>query len=425
MKNYVICMVVVSSLLMSSSPLGENNFGSNAVHASSSPGIVIENISGGFGLSITIRNEEDEEAKDVDWSIDIEGMVLFGAHRAGTISSIPPGSTELLKNRFICGFGEGNLTVSVENETRKASFYMLGPFILKCTMEKNRYDSIPDDAVKITPEHDVFPPVLHSDEWQTPVPMQGPINTAGAEDSAFIMPDGKTFFFFFTPDVDVPPEKQLIDGVTGIWWCRMDGTWSEPERIVLNNDVSLDGAEFVQGNTMWFASVRAGNYGEIDFYTAEYINGKWGNVKNAGEQLNSEYDVGELHITSDGQTMYCGDGWGDGGDIYVLHKTSDGWSEPVALPPPVNTQEYSEDQPFITEDGNEMWFTGQSRLGYPGPAIFRSLNVNGNWSEPEEIISSFAGEPTLDREGNIYFTHHFFDENMNMIEADIYVAYRK
>lgn len=290
---------------------------------------------------------------------------------------------------------------------------------------KNRYDSIPDDAVKITPEQDIFPPVIHSDEWQTPVPMPGPVNTAGAEDSAFITPDGKTFFFFFTPDVDAPPEKQLIDGVTGIWWCKMNNdTWSEPGRILLSDSIALDGAEFVQGNTMWFASARAGNYGGLDYYTAEYSDGKWDNVKNAGEQLNSEYDVGELHITSDGQTMYCGGEGGGGRDIYVLHKIQDGWSEPVELPPPVNTQEYSEDQPFITGDGSEMWFTGQSRMGYPGPAVFRSFNVDGNWSEPDEIISSFAGEPTLDNKGNIYFTHHFFDANMNMIEADIYVAYR-
>ncbi|HDN50737.1 MAG TPA: hypothetical protein ENG06_03070, partial [Thermoplasmatales archaeon] len=105
----------------------------------------------------------------------------------------------------------------------------------------SRYEIIPDDAVKMTPETDVFPPVLHSDAWEEPVPMEGPVNTAGAEDSPFITPDGSTFFFFFTPDVKVPPEKQLIDGATGIWWSKKEsGIWGEPERIVLHYDVSLD-----------------------------------------------------------------------------------------------------------------------------------------------------------------------------------------
>jgi hypothetical protein len=51
-----------------------------------------------------------------------------------------------------------------------------------------RGDKIPSDAVKITPGMDRFPPVLHSDLWQEPVPMEGPVNTAGAEDAPVITP---------------------------------------------------------------------------------------------------------------------------------------------------------------------------------------------------------------------------------------------
>jgi len=50
--------------------------------------------------------------------------------------------------------------------------------------------------------------------------------------------------------------------------------------------------------------------------------------------------------------------------------------------------------------------------------------VDGVWSEPELIISWFAGEPSLDNVGNIYFVHHFYKDG-NMIEADIYVAKKK
>ena len=75
----------------------------------------------------------------------------------------------------------------------------------------------------------------------------------------------------------------------------------------------------------------------------------------------------------------------------------------------------------LTQDGNELWFT-RTYLGTP--AIFRSKRINGEWQQPELIISQFAGESSVDNEGNIYFTHHFF-ENGVMLEADIYVAYRK
>lgn len=289
-----------------------------------------------------------------------------------------------------------------------------------------RSETIPADAVKMTPATDGFAPVLQSTEWQDPVPMPGPVNTAGAEDSPFITPDGERFFFFFTPDVRVPVQEQLLDEVTGIWWCQnVGGSWTEPERILLNDDLSLEGAEFVQDDTLWFASVRAGNYGEIDIYTAEYVDGEWGDVENAGEQLNVDYDIGEFHITADGQTMYFHTGkWSVGGDmdLWTTERTAIGWGQPAEVPG-VNTAS-NEGYPFITEDGSELWYTGDSGLGYTGPALYRCLWDGDAWGPAEEMVSNFAGECTMDDAGNLYFVHHYFAEDMTMIEADIYVAYR-
>jgi hypothetical protein len=295
-----------------------------------------------------------------------------------------------------------------------------------------RETSIPEGKIKMKPENDLFPPVLNCEEYYNPIPLEWPVNTAGAEDSPFISPDGKDLYFFFTPDVKVPVERQIADGITsGIWHSALvDGEWTQPQSILFCDEGSLDGCVYVNGNVMWFASVRKGNYGDIDLYTAERVYGKWTDVKNAGEQLNLEYDMGEFHFTIDFSEMYCGgpQKWGDykGKDIYVLKKTESGWSAPEPIPGLVNTEKYNEDQPYITPDGNELWFTGQSRKGKPGPSVFRSRKTtDGSWGEPFEVISSFAGEPTLDNKGNIYFVHHYFTENMEMIEADIYVAYKK
>ncbi len=288
-----------------------------------------------------------------------------------------------------------------------------------------REETIPEDAVKGTPENDLYPPILNSDEWDAPVPMNGPINTAGAEDSPFITPDGGRFFFFFTPDVSVPVEEQLYDGVTGIWWSQLSGgVWTEPVRILLNDDVALDGCAFVQGNVLWFASVRVGNIGEIDIYTASYVNGIWTDVENAGTVLNDDLDIGEFHITADGSTIYYG-GPGETGndlDIWCAHRSGNSWISPSRVPN-VNS-DGNENMPFISADGEELWFTGDSNE-YPGPAVFRSLWNGSGWGEPEEIVTRFAGEPTLDEDGNLYFIHHYFDSDMNMIEADVYVAYKK
>ena len=300
----------------------------------------------------------------------------------------------------------------------------------KVVTNEDRLAAIPPTAVKMTPSNDSFAPVVHSSLWSQPVPMLGPIYTAGAEDSPFITPNGTWFFFFFTPDMNIPVQEQLMDGVTGLWWMRLvNGTWTPPEKIILNDDVSLEGAECVVGTTMWFASVRAGNLGEIDVYSSEYDNGKWTDVENLGEQLNSEFDIGEFHLMDDMSTLYFHSGVigvGETMDLWVSHKTGTSWGTPSPVTE-LNTAIRAEGYPYLTPDGNELWFTSdQSGLGYTGPAIFRSVKqTNGSWGAPEEIISNFAGECTLDADGNIYFVHHYFNQLEGVIyEADIYVAYR-
>ena len=295
-----------------------------------------------------------------------------------------------------------------------------------CVEEISREDAIPDDAIKVTPETDRFPPVLHLDGWEDPIPMEGPVNTRGGEDACFITPDGNTFFFFFTPDVSVPANEQLSDGVTGIWWCTKQGSsWTEPERVQLGQSVALDGAPFYQDTILWFASFRVGNYRDDgDICTAHYVNGQWTEIKNTGSQLNDVYNIGEMHLSNDGNTIYFhGENPSGDTDLYTTTWNQTHWDEPVTLGAPVNT-ELDDSRPFVTTDGTELWFTRPSMLGYTGPAVYRSLKKpDGSWSEPVEIASNFAAEPTLDAAGNLYFGHHFFDAEMNMIEADIYVCY--
>ena len=125
----------------------------------------------------------------------------------------------------------------------------------------DRESKIPPDQVKMTPEIDLLPPILHSDEYEEPVPMPYPVNTAGAEDSGFVMPDGNTFYVWFTPDPNAPLGDQLDDGVTGIYVSRKSGDgWQKPERILLHNpgEQSLDGCEFIQDDTIWFCTARTG-----------------------------------------------------------------------------------------------------------------------------------------------------------------------
>jgi hypothetical protein len=318
------------------------------------------------------------------------------------------------------------------------TFVIILASILSCrgatpapTPVADRISTIPATAVKHTPADDSWPPTSAAG-WSPPEPMPGPVNSAGGEDSPFLTLDGRAFYFFFTPDVSIPAEKQLLDGVTGIWVTHRTGeAWGEPERVHLSDPgkLALDGCEFVFGNLIYFCTTREG-YTGIQWFRAEFKGGSWQDWRYAGDELKqSEYEVGELHITADGQELYFHSrrtgGYG-GLDLWISQKTPNGWGEPVSLGPLINTAA-DEGWPFVSVDGHELWFTGQSTKGCPGPAIFRSLRQSdGKWAATEEIVSTFAGEPTLSRDGRtLYFVHHYYSEDLStMLEADIYVSYQ-
>ena len=287
-----------------------------------------------------------------------------------------------------------------------------------------REDRLPSDIDKRGPDTDYHPPILHlPEEYHMPVPLPGPINTSGAEDSPFILPDGNTLYFFFTPDVRVPPERQLLDDVTGVWVAHKleDDSWGTPQRVWLQDPgkLALDGAVCVQGNEMWFASAREG-YTGVNMFTAEMVDGEWTNWTYSGDRLMKEIQIGEVHLHGDDLYFHSSRPGSKGGyDIWVTTRSGDSWSDPVNIEA-INS-EFDDGLPFISSNGNELWFTRT----YEGtPAIYRSIKQNGNWGEPVLIVSQFAGEPTLDDAGNLYFVHHYFEDDV-MIEADIYVAYRK
>jgi len=273
--------------------------------------------------------------------------------------------------------------------------------------------------MKQSPETDIHPPESMTDEYSDPVPLPYPINTAGGEDSAFIMPDGNILYFFFTPDVHASIEKQVDDETTGIYVShKTNGGWSDPERVLLQDSskLALDGCEFVLGPIMWFCSAREG-YTGLHWFTARLEDGAWKNWKLA--DFKTEYEVGELHITADGKELYFhsvrSGGKGEY-DICLSQNVNGEWQEPVNVE--VVNSVYTDGWPFVTSDGLELWFTRS--IG--APELWRSKRVDGVWTQPQKMFSPFAGEASLDDEGNVYFTHHFFKDD-TMLESDIYVAY--
>jgi hypothetical protein len=90
--------------------------------------ISIENIDGGWGISAILKNN-GEQSTDVDWSINVAGNLLFlGSETSGT-KTIFPNEEIKIKSSLLMGFGPADITVNAKGVTKKASCFLLGPFV--------------------------------------------------------------------------------------------------------------------------------------------------------------------------------------------------------------------------------------------------------------------------------------------------------
>ncbi len=102
--------------------------------------------------------------------------------------------------------------------------------------------------------------------WTDPVRLSKTINTPGVEESVFIHPDGKTLYF----SSNGHPGMGGLD----LFMSQKDasGNWSEPKNLGYPiNTFSDENSLLVSsdGELAYFASDRAGGYGELDLYKFE------------------------------------------------------------------------------------------------------------------------------------------------------------
>lgn len=96
----------------------------------------------------------------------------------------------------------------------------------------------------------------------------------------------------------------------------------------------------------------------------------------------SEYNVGTAGISSDGQKMLIFMGGAvDAGNIFVVNKSGDGWSNPSILANTLNGK-YIESTASITPDGKTIYFASNRLGGKGGMDIYKTeLQANGTWSQ--------------------------------------------
>lgn len=110
-------------------------------------------------------------------------------------------------------------------------------------------------------------------------------------------------------------------------------------------------------------------------------------VDSRGKTKNVPTYDGQPTFTPDGNTMYFisdRPGGIGGSDIWYATRTGEGWSAPVNVGKPINT-EFNEIQPTIGENGTTLYFASDGHKGLGGYDIYQSEGALGNWSEPVNL----------------------------------------
>ena len=135
------------------------------------------------------------------------------------------------------------------------------------------------------------------------------------------------------------------------------------------------------------------------------------------KNVNIDYYQNHATVSKDGKMLLftSEDERGNGGlDIYKSIKGNDGnWGVPENLGKTINT-EYDEDSPYLSDDGETLYFSSKGHEGYGNYDIYKSILTKGAWSAPENL-----GQP-INSSGNDIF----------MIESDnmssgYFSSYRK
>lgn len=87
-------------------------------------------ISGGWGASARITNNNAGDFSDIQWSMVFEGGMIIHPENEGVISTLPIGETVDIHSGFVFGIGFSNLVITVGNLEKIYPVLVLGPFVL-------------------------------------------------------------------------------------------------------------------------------------------------------------------------------------------------------------------------------------------------------------------------------------------------------
>ncbi|MDA0194741.1 MAG: OmpA family protein [Bacteroidetes bacterium] len=196
------------------------------------------------------------------------------------------------------------------------------------------------------------------------------------EGSVTFSPDGKMMIFAKGNN-----GKNRGTNDVNLYWARFrNNRWTEPEALNINDTDSWNSTPAMSsdGRTLYFASNREGGYGGVDLYQAKLSSrGRWVDVKNMGEAINTPGNEMFPYAAEDGKLYFSSDGHpGLGGlDLFVASREQGGIVVET-LGAPVNSR--NDDFGLFLFDPSKGFFTSNREGGEGDDDIYTFVNNDPN-----------------------------------------------
>ena len=226
--------------------------------------------------------------------------------------------------------------------------------------------------------------------WNEPVNMGEPVNAPPATDvdplrkgddrEPWITGDGQTIYFKSDRTATTTPRNNNDLFVTHL----VNGVWSTPE--LLPAPISTDAGNehcpmlLQDGQSLCFASARAGGYGQSDIWCAQQdATGTWQDPVNQGPNINTA--ANEFHFTQDttGVVYFTSNRPGGFGglDLYSAEQLGpNSWAPAVNLGSQVNTESADMCPALPPGGGTLTWFSDRSDNSFGAFDIFWTNKTN-------------------------------------------------
>lgn len=208
---------------------------------------------------------------------------------------------------------------------------------------------------------------------------------------------------------------------------KVEDYWDDAQSFRSVNTEFNEGSACLSsdGKILYFSRCEAPDgLGNCDLYVATLkADSTWGDVKNLGPNINSAGWDSHPSLTHGGDTLFfASNRAGSFGlsDIYYSIKDNKGWTKAHNAGPIVNTAK-SEVSPFYHHTRNVLYFSSNGNpLNFGEFDIYKSYQIKGNWSEPINtgpLVNGGGSEYyfTIDsRSKNLYYARSTEEDKKNL-----------